>query len=754
MLDTVKVRVPAVRPVPPVPATPAAAVAAAVPAVPKLPGSLQTNRRLDQWLAFGPGRTVRIRTGKVEIGQGILTALVTIAAEELDLPVACIQVVPATTASGPDEAVTSGSLSMQHSGIAMRHACAEARRIALGKAAQAHGVAPEQLTVADGDLLLPGGVQAGDYWQWLTPADLDVEISGTARPKPTADYRLVGKGTPRIDLHDKVFGKARFVHDLRLPGMVHGRVVRPPSRSAQLVAAFPAGVETLPGVLKVVVDGRFVAVIAQTEEVAMRASVALAEACEWRESPDMPDMDDLAGFLLGAPVVTSIPHDTTPPETEKSAQAPGSGKGLVQHQHDYLKPFIAHASIAPSCSVAQWDGEKLEVWSNSQGIHNLRDDLVIVLVQQGLPVPEDNITVHHAEGAGAYGHNGADDVAGDAVLLAVAWPGAPVRVLWSRADELTWSPMGAAHLVRLSAATDADGKLQQWQHELWANGYMCRPGRNKVPTLLAAAHRACGEPPPIAVNMPFATGGGADRNAIPLYQVASSKAINHRLDVMPIRTSSIRGLGAFANVFAIESFVDEVAHATGADPVAYRRRHLLQDERALAVLDTVMEHCAWWNISAAERGEGVGHGFAIARYKHFGAWCAIAARVECTDRVRVTDLEIAVDVGQVIDPDGVKNQIEGGAIQSASWTLLEQVSFDRTRFTSTGWDSYPILRFNDVPKVRVHLIDRPDQDVLGAGEAVHGPVAGAIANAVFDALGVRVRTLPLSQENIMKAMDD
>ena len=738
MLDAVK------------PATAQAAALAAVPAAAteprKLPGSLQTNRRLDQWLGFGPGRTVAVRTGKVEIGQGITTLLVVIAAEELDVPAAAVRLVTATTDSGPDEGVTSGSQSTQQSGMALRHACAEARRIALEKMARAQGLEPAQLRVVAGDFVRADGAVVGDYWQALAPADLDVEVSGEARPKAPSSFTVVGKGgTPRIDLGDKIFGRPRFVHDLRLDGMVHGRVVRPPSRPAQLVHVAPEAARAVPGVLKVVVDGRFLGVVATTEQAAEAGAAALAAACEWQESPDMPDPAALADFLRAAPVVSSVPHDTT---AEHALEA-----GLTRHTQSYLKPFIAHASIGPSCSVALWTGATLEVWTNSQGIHNLRDDLVTVLAQGGQALPEENITIRHVEGAGAYGHNGADDVAGDAVLLALAWPGAPVRVLWSRADELTWSPQGAAHLVQIEAGTDADGMLRHWDLELWANGYMCRPGRNKVPTLLAAGHRACGVPPPIAVNMPFATGGGADRNAVPIYGIPSVKATNHRLDVMPVRTSSIRGLGAFANVFAIESFMDEVAQAVGADPVEYRRRHLQHDPRALAAMDTVLENCAWWSVPRAERGEGVGHGFAIARYKHFGAWCAVAVRVEATDRVRVTDMEIAVDVGQVIDPDGVRNQTEGGAIQSASWTLLEQMPLGPSHLAGTGWDSYPIMRFGDVPRIRVHLIDRPEQPPLGAGETVQGPVAGAIANAVADALGVRVRTLPLTPENIAAAMD-
>ena len=718
----------------------------------KLPGSLQTNRRLDHWLEFGADGELQVRTGKVEIGQGIVTALLLMAAEELNIPPEVLRIVPATTASGPDEGVTAGSLSVQYSGAALRHACAEARGIAVARAAAAHGVPPGGIRVQAGRFLLQdgteGGADIGGYARWLTPDDLAAEATAGISTKRPSDFTRVGRGMPRIDLRDKVFGAARFVHDLRLPGMVHGRIVRPPSRTAQLAGVQAAEVEALPGVLKVVVDGRFVAVIADDEHVAVKAAETLAARCSWQESPDLPDAQDLATFLSTAPVVSYTPHDTT-------ASAPAE-EGGEQHRATYLKGYHAHGSIGPSCSVARWDAgpQRLEVWSNSQAIHNLRDDMVLVMVHQGHPVPEEHITIHHAEGAGAYGHNGADDVACDALLLALAWPGVPVRVLWSRADELTWSPLGAAQLVQLDATVSPEGLITRWQTELWANGYACRPGRSKIPTLLAAGHCANGSPPPISVNMPLEAGGGAERNSVPIYQVPGVRSICHRLDVMPIRTSSIRGLGAYPNGFAIESFMDELALAHGIDPIDFRRRHLQHDPRALAVLESVMAHCDWWKVPASERGEGMGHGFGLARYKSVGAWCAVAVRVECAEKVRVTHMELAVDVGQVIDPDGVRNQIEGGAIQSASWTLMEQVTFDDTHLTSTGWDTYPIMRFSEVPEVRVHLVDRPDQPPLCAGEVAQGPVAGAIANAVADALGVRVRRLPLTMDNIMAAMEE
>jgi CO/xanthine dehydrogenase Mo-binding subunit len=467
----------------------------------------------------------------------------------------------------------------------------------------------------------------------------------------------------------------------------------------------------------------------------------LRKRLHWTAADALPDANDLSAWLANAPRETTVPA-----QREESAW-PADAR---RFEADYFKPYLAHASIGPSCAIARWDGSTLEVWTHSQGIHNLRDDLVLALAHEPNAPAKDAIVIHHVEGAGCYGHNGADDVAFDAVLIALRSPGQPVRVLWSRADELTHSPFGGAQRVALRACVDAEGRVTHWQHEVWANGSSSRPGRAKVPALLVAAEREHASALPLSINPPLANGGGSERNAVPGYALPNVKVINHRLLTMPLRTSALRSLGAYANVFAIESFVDEIAHALNEDPLAFRKRHI-DDPRALAVLDAVVERSGWWR--AAKQDEGVGHGLAWARYKNGGAWCAVIARVQVDTQVRVTHLDLAVDVGMVVDLDGVINQIEGGAIQSTSWTLKEQVTFERDAITSAGWDTYPVLRFTEVPEVRVHVIDRPDQPPLGAGEAAQGPVAAAIANAVHDALGVRVRTLPLTADTITRAVN-
>ena len=709
---------------------------------PQLPGSLHTNRRLSQWLAFDEPGLAQVLTGKVELGQGILTALQLLAAEELDMPLAAVRVCSANTARGPDEGMTSGSLSVQDSGSALRQACAEVRAMALQRAAALAGQPANTITVSEGRFRSAQGLDLGDYSTLLKGVNLDIECAGTARTKTAAERRLLGQaGTPRVDLADKVFGHARFIHDLRLPGMLHGRVLRPATPDATLHSLPDAAVAVLPAGVRWWADGRFVAVVADSERDADAAVTRLAGMIEWQAGAPLPDMHDLDSFL------TSAPHQTTVTVERGDAEWPADG---LQHQAVYLKPYLAHASIGPSCALAQWDGRQLQVWTHSQGIHNLRDDIVKALAREATPVAKADILIHHVEGSGCYGHNGADDVAFDAVLMALRCPGQPVRVLWSRADELTHSPLGAAHRVMLKARRDASGQITHWHHELWANGYSSRPGRALTPALLAASERADAMPLPLPVNPPLAAGGGAERNAVPAYLVPHLKVINHRLTVAPLRTSAMRALGAYANVFALESFIDELAHQSGEDALAFRRRHL-DDPRALAVLNTVVERSSWWHQRAKEP-EGIGHGLAWARYKNSGAWCAVIARVQVDAQVRVLSLDLAVDVGMVVDLDGVINQIEGGAIQSTSWTIKERVTFNREAITSDEWLTYPVLRFSEVPEVTVHVIDRPDQPSVGAGEAAQGPVAAALANAVHDALGVRVRELPLTADTLLRAV--
>ena len=700
--------------------------------LPRLPGSLHLNRRLSQWLRFLPNGCVEVRSGKVEIGQGITTALAQIAAEELDVAITRIRMVAASTASSPDEGVTSGSLSIQESGTALRYACAEARTIYLAAAALRLGVPAASLTIADGEIVGASGARTS-YAELADDALLAREATASVAPKQATQHLIVGTPLPRLDLPHKVYGEPRFVHDLELPGMLHARVLRPPSPAATLLSLDDTRARALPGVVAVVRDGSFAGVLAEREEIALKALTVLQQNATWREAESLPDASALGDWLKAQPAETQL--------IAERGESAAAGAAHIRRAR-YTRPYLAHASIAPSCAAAQWNDSRLHVWSHSQGIYNLRTDLALALA-----LPPENVVVEHVQGAGCYGHNGADDVAFDAALLARAAAGRPVKLLWTRADELSWAPFGPAMSVEIEADLDAAGEILAWRHEIWSNGHSSRPGRAKTPALLAAAHLEQAFERPLAINPPVAAGGGADRNAIPGYDLPAWRILSHRLLAMPIRTSALRSLGAFTNVFAIESFLDELAAERGEDPLAHRLR-LLSEPRARAVLEAAARRANW---AGWKKREGRGHGIGFARYKGKGAWCAVIAEIEAGREIRVLRLVIAVDVGLVINPDGVANQIEGGAIQAASWALKEQVRFDRTRITSSSWDDYPILRFSEVPAVEVELLARPQEPSLGAGEAAQGPTAGAIGNTVFDALGVRVRDLPITPEHIVAA---
>jgi CO/xanthine dehydrogenase Mo-binding subunit len=704
------------------------------PAAPtqKLPPSLAANPNLSSWIKISAEGHVVVSPGKVEIGQGIVTALAQIAADELDLELGRVRMVRATTAGSPNEGVTSGSLSVQQSGRAVRHVCAEVRQIFLAAAADRLGVGIDALNISDGEISGPGNVRTS-YWELAGEVSLNRQAGG-ATPKSSGRRALAGSSVQRVDIPDKVFAQPRFIHDQVLTGMLHGRVLRPEMPGATLIALNEDRARGIAGLVAVLRDGNFAGVVSETEDGAEAALKALRKDAAWSAREPLPDENGLADWMKSQPVESTI--------IDKKA-ASGSASKSRTLRRQYTRPYIAHASIAPSCAMAQWTGDRVHIWTHSQGVYLLRTDLALVL-----KLPVENITVEHMEGAGCYGHNGADDVALDAVLLATAAGGRPVRLQWSREDEMTHAPFGAAMAVEIEADLDAQGEIVEWRHSIWGNGHVARPGRAALPALLAGTEIANPFPRTVATNPPQATGGGADRNSVPLYDFPSWTVECHRLLTMPIRTSALRTLGAQGNVFAIESFLDELATERGEDPVAFRLRHL-SDPRSREVIESVAKRANW----KPQKQSGVGYGIGFARYKNTGAYCAVVAEIEGAEDIRVRRLTIAVDVGEAINPDGVINQIEGGAIQATSWVLKEQVRFDCERITSNTWSSYPILRFSEVPEVQVEVIARPELDPVGAGEAAHGPTTAAIANAVFDCLGVRVRNLPITRDSLIAAME-
>ncbi|HJU30976.1 MAG TPA: molybdopterin cofactor-binding domain-containing protein, partial [Hyphomicrobiaceae bacterium] len=562
-----------------------------------LPANIKANPRLSRWLRFDPAGFVELSPGKIEIGQGIVTALAQIAADELDVGLDRIRMMPVITGTSPNEGTTSGSLSVEQSGSAVRYAAAQARAIYLGAAAQRLGVAPDSLAVDDGTIVGPGNLRTS-YWELADDSLLAREAAPGAAAKPPEARRVAGTPSPRLDLPDKVYGRPRFVHDLDVPGLLHGRVLKPAGPWAKLQSLDESAARALPGVIAVVRNGSFVGVVADTEAAAEAGLAALRKGAVWAGGDRLPPEADLAAWLKSQPAETTIAE-------ERKAARPAPAARTVRRQ--YSRPFIAHASMAPSCAIAQWTGaDKLQVWSHCQGVYNLRADIGLAL---GMAV--ENIVVQHVEGSGCYGHNGADDVAFDAVLLARAAQGRPVRLQWSREDELAWAPMGAAMAIDIQADLDAAGDIVGWRGDVWSNGHVSRPGRMPIPTVLAASQLATPSERFIAFNPPMAMGGGAERNAIPYYDFPSLRVTCHRLLTMPIRTSALRTLGAFANVFAIESFMDELAAERGEDPLAFRLRYL-KDPRARAVLEAAARRAGW---SSWVKRDGTGHGIAFGRYK-------------------------------------------------------------------------------------------------------------------------------------------
>jgi nicotinate dehydrogenase subunit B len=701
---------------------------------PGLPGDLAATPVLGRWLDFGVDGVVTIATGKVEYGQGVWTALAQIAAEELDVRLARVRVAPVSTATSPDEGTTSGSKSIEDSGAALRQACAQARRAVLAAAADRLGADPAALGVRDGEVVTSSGGTGLSYWSLGGPGLRDAAGPPVAA-KPCAQWSVAGRSAPRIDIPDKVTGRPRFLHDLLLPRMLFGRVVRPPAVAAELQAVGQADLPA--GVIDVVTDGSFLGVVAETDAAARAAARRLGHAARWKVRDSLPDEDDLRSFLLGEPAETSVIARRRDP-----AAAARATRTLTA---EFSRPFLAHASMAPSCAIAQVQDGTVTVWTHSQGIFALHRALAA-----GLDIEPRRLVVRHAEGAGAYGHNGADDAALDAVLLAraPACRGRPVRVMWSREDEMAWAPLGSAMLARLSAGLGPDGRIQSWRQDVWSNGFLGRPGTGGEPRLLALAHLAGGQPMSAAPDGPPVPVIGSVRNSLPGYDIPDVEVTRHRLLTMPIRTSSLRSLGAFLNVFAIESFMDELAAEAGADPVAFRLAHLA-DPRARRVIEQAAQMAGW----PVHRGQDAGLGIGYARYKGTSGYCAAVAEVEAGTEVRLRRLWLALDVGRVINPDGVINQAEGGAVQSASWALRERVRFDRAAITSVSWDSYPILRFTEVPDVTVRVVAAPGERESGAGEVAQGPVAGAIGNAVAAAVGVRVRDLPLTRDQIIRAIE-
>ncbi len=702
----------------------------------KLPGSLAGNPKLDAWIRINVDGHATVCTGKVELGQGIVTALAQIAAEELDLPLERVQIVSGDTARTPNEGVTAGSQSIEYSGTALRLAGAEVRSILVEAAAKKLGVAPDTLTVSDGTISGADGRKV-TYAELAQAIDLKRDATAKVAPKPVSAHRIVGTAVKRFDIPNKVTGGAAYVQDMRPAGMLHGRVVRPPRYGSKLESFDEAGVKAMPGVVAVVRDGSFLGVVAEREEQAVKARAALIKSAKWTLGPPLPDPATIHEHLMSLPSEATVIS-----EKQEPLLASANAKTI---EATYRKPYMSHGSIGPSCALAHLDGGIITVWTHSQGVFPNRARLA-----EALDMKPSDIRCVHAEGSGCYGHNGADDVALDAALLARGIPGRPVRVQWMRDDEFGWEPYGAAMTMK-AKATLSDGRIVDWNYEVWSNTHSTRPSEQGGVNLLAAWYLANPKKPapPHNISQPA---GGSDRNAVPLYVFPRQRVVNHLIKEAPLRVSALRTLGAYANVFALESFMDELALAAGADPIAFRLAHLT-DPRAKAVIEAVARKAGWQ--PGQQGGDGKGRGVAFAKYKNLATYVAVIADVEvdrASGAVHVPRVFAAADSGLIVNPDGLANQIEGGIIQSTSWTLKEEVRFNRDGIQSHDWQSYPILTMPEVPKVQVELINRPTERALGAGEASQGPTVAAIANAFAHATSRRLRDLPLSSARVKAAL--
>lgn len=708
--------------------------------------SLARHPGLDEWLAIGADGRVKIHTGKVDIGQKISTALVLLAAEELDVDPDRIDIVKPATGAAPDEGVTSGSNSMQESGNAVRLASATARRRALELAAASLDVDPASLEITDGLIQSRATNRSVTYWDLLGGRPFDMPVDEDAPTKPPAEYKLVGRPVVARGTEDIVSGKARFVQDMKMPDMLHARVVRPPHYKARLrdIDQTVAGRLEEDGI-QIVRDGSFLAVAGADEYATVKAAERLAAAADWDMGGGLEPQDLYERLVtnerISLPVVDGTPQKAPAPAPFKP---PESAATTLEAR--YERPYHMHGSIGPSASFALFEDSGLTVWSHSQGIYILRDSMA-----EALHMDPESIRIVHEPGSGCYGHNGADDAALDAAIVARAIPGKPVLLKWTREDEHAWEPYGTCMTMDMGASLDADGAVIAWSQDSYGDTYSMRPRQGPDgagPKRLLATHYLADPLDPLVAQPTMGRHVGIHRNLDPLYNFPDKRLVKNLVRGLPLRTSALRTLGAYANVFAIESFMDELAEAAGADPLDFRLKHL-SDERAKAVLRAMADTLGWGKALP----DGRGHGIAFAQYKNIQTYAAIGVELEVTDaaEIRLHRAVISADAGQVVDPGGVAAQMEGGFLQAASWTLYEEVTFDRGGITSRDWDSYPILRFDNIPEIETVLMDRPDDPFLGAGEASSGPAAGAIANAVKAATGLRLRRLPFTPDAIRAA---
>jgi nicotinate dehydrogenase subunit B len=689
---------------------------------------------VDSFLAIDRDGTVTVRFGKVELGTGTATAIAQIVADELDVPLERVRVPNAQTVGFPDQGFTVGSTTLSEGAIPVRLAAAQARLEFLDLAAKHFRVAAHQLQTRDGVVTLTGTASSVSYGDLLEGQTLHQTVAPVTPVKSPDLYRVVGKSVPRIDVPAKVYGPFVYLQNLRIPEMLHGRVIRPAAVGAKISHIDTSSIAQFPNTHVVQRGDAFLGVVAPTEWVAIQAMRTLKVTWSGGGIAAVPDL---------ATAVRALPTVST---TQVIANGDTSSAGTNAIKATYVWPYQTHGSIGPSCAVADVRSDGATVWSGTQGIFHLR-----YAIAQLLQVSEQAVEIRYLEAAGCYGHNGADDAAADAALLSQA-VGKPVRVQWMRDQEHGWDPKGPAMVVTHAAELgDKREHISAWTTEVWSPSHTARPdggAGNLLAGQLSGAKPAA----------PRFLGG--DANAKVNYVIPNYRVTIHNQERGILRSSSMRGLGATQNTFANESFMDELAHAAGTDPLAFRRTHLANDQRALDLL-TALEKLSSWQTKPSASDVDLhaprvhGRGMAFVHFDNTAAYVAAVVDVTidlATGDLAVTRIFVAHDCGLIVNPDGLRNQIEGNALQAMSRAIKEQVTYDAHGVTSIDWETYPIVRFSEVPQIEVALVNRIHEPISGAGEPTTTVIAPAINNAIFDASGIRLREAPFTPNRIKAAL--
>ena len=715
-----------------------------------LPRSIQNDPNLDRWISINSDGTITARSGKVELGQGIKTALAQIVAEELDVDISRIQLMTADTEQSANEGGTTGSMSVEMSGHALRVAAASARHTLIQLAFEELEAQSSisELVIKNGTITDPTTGRSITYAKLMGGKRFGQIITGQPPLKTQDSYQVVGDAHPRIDLRAKLTGQPVYVQDLVLPDMLHARVLRPPTYHARLAHLDNETLEALDGVLTIIQDGSFIGIVSENEAQVVSAYERAKTLAKWDYKDKLPHQETIYDDLMTTPAISNLIVDGVGVDAP-IPEITSTNNAVQTLRASYRKPYTMHASLAPSAAIALWQDNKLTVWSHTQSVFTLRDSLA-----QVLKLPPEAIRVIHREGAGCYGHNGADDVALDAALIALRLPNRPISLKWMREQEHQWEPYGSAMAIETQASLDTNGKIISWNYDVWSYGHSTRPrGGGDTSGLLAAWHLEKSFEP----QQPRPINGyhfGSHRNADPLYNLPHKRVVRHDVPNSPLRVSALRSLGAYANVFAIESFMDELATAAQIDPLQFRLNHL-DDERAIAVLEAVAKKANWQSRDQYTEPD-TGWGIAFSQYKNRQTYAAVIVKVHVekeTGKIRVLNGYIAADAGLIINVDGLSNQLEGGFVQAVSWSLYEAVRYDESGILSRDWETYPILRFPKAPIIETVLLNRPDQRSLGAGEATQNPTPAAIANAVYDTVGIRLCEIPFTPDSVLKLLN-